>query len=143
MTDDKIVEAVARAIDPDCFEDWQRSFDYEVKQSGDHEEARRFADWSSGGKIKQAKIEARAAITAYQLEAWQDISTAPKDFVTDIDIWANGERLTDCCWMRPTYGPKEYAWCRYAYDDCDGPVYNEVRGATHWMPLPPAPKATP
>lgn len=70
---------------------------------------------------------------------WQDISTAPKDFVTDIDMWANGERLTDCSWMRPTYGPREYAWCRHAYDDCNGPVYNEVRGATHWMPLPEPP----
>lgn len=122
--DEKIVEAVACAV-------------FHAKPRN------RIWDALPNELKNQYRKQARAAITAYQAEAWQPIETAPKDFVTDIDMWANGERLTDCSWMRPTYGPKEYAWCRHAYDDCNGPVYNEVKGATHWQPLPPAPKATP
>lgn len=74
------------------------------------------------------------------MSEWQSIDTAPRDFGSVIDLWAKGERHTDCCWMWPTYGVKEYEWCRHAYDDCDGPVYNVVRDATHWMPLPAPPK---
>ncbi len=70
---------------------------------------------------------------------WQDIATAPRDFVTDVDIWANGQRYPDCAWMRSTYGTKEYAWCYWAYDDCNGPVFSKVIAPTHWMPLPDAP----
>ena len=78
-------------------------------------------------------------VAAPPVEGWRPIETAPKDFVTEIDIWGNGERWTDCSWMRPTYGPKEYRWCRHAYDDCNGPVFNEVVNPTHWMPLPTQP----
>lgn len=84
---------------------------------------------------------ARAAIAA--MPGWQPIDTAPEDFGAVIDLWAQGERQTDCCWMWPTYGVKEYAWCRHAYDDCDGPVYNVVMAATHWMLPPAAPEVQP
>jgi hypothetical protein len=69
---------------------------------------------------------------------WQPIETAPKDSER-IDLWAHGERYTDCYWMRPTNSLGRMAWCRYSYDIPYGPVYNEVKDATHWMPLPEPP----
>jgi hypothetical protein len=74
-------------------------------------------------------------------DGWQTMESAPRDFVTDVDIWARGQRYTDCLWMRPTYGSKEYTWCHYAYDDCNGHVFEVVRDPEFWMPLPDAPSA--
>lgn len=73
---------------------------------------------------------------------WQPIETAPKDHVTSFDLWAHGNRLTDCMWGRPTYSnSKELCWIQLnASYDSNGPVDEEVRNPTHWMPLPEPPK---
>ena len=84
----------------------------------------------------------RAAIAAYQAvvgEGWQPIESAPKDFVTTVDLW-NGERNADCIWGRSTYG-RVYCWIRETGYDSDGPVWDALRPSpTHWMPLPEPPK---
>jgi hypothetical protein len=74
------------------------------------------------------------------MSEWQPIETAPRDFVTTVDLWAGGQRYADCFWGRPTYGPKEYAWCHEERYDSDGPVDELVRNPTHWMPLPEPPQ---
>ena len=66
---------------------------------------------------------------------WQPIETAPKDFVTDFDGW-NGSRITDISWAHPDYSPKgHYAWCKSEYDR-EGQINVEVKGLTHWIPIP-------
>jgi hypothetical protein len=72
-------------------------------------------------------------------EPWQPIETAPKDFLTIFDGW-NGERVADVSWAHPEYSPKGYhAWCISEYTNGHGWDNVEVKGLTHWMPLPPAP----
>ena len=65
---------------------------------------------------------------------WQPIETAPKNNIP-IDIWRQsfgGERLTNMC--RVDFGNGNVF-----YDPVkSGPCC--VRDATHWMPLPDAPK---
>ena len=79
----------------------------------------------------------RAAITAYQAEAWQPIETAPKERGAKILGWcvypAGAEvRL---CQNAPAYtsAPGSTRW----------EAYGMAQQVTHWQPLPPAPKATP
>ena len=70
---------------------------------------------------------------------WQPIETAPKNEVVMIDLWAGGERHTDCGWGKPTYG-KEKCWVSIGSGyDCNGPVDEKVYNVTHWMPLPEPP----
>jgi hypothetical protein len=120
---EKIVEAVARAI-----------------ANHIHKDADFGMDGTSAYAARPWEFQsiARAAITAYQAEAWQPIETAPKGG-DEIDLWAGGERLANCWWGRATYGGRERTWVRHAYDDCNGPVFNEVRKPTHWQPLPNPP----
>lgn len=61
---DEAVEIAARAFDPFPFESWQRSYDYEMSQSGDAAEAKSFADWSIGKRVEEVRSGARAALTA-------------------------------------------------------------------------------
>ena len=65
---------------------------------------------------------------------WRDIKTAPKDD-TPVDLWRpsfGGERLTN---MRlVTHGIKN----SFYEPVISGPSC--VRDATHWMPIPEAPK---
>lgn len=61
---DESVEIAARAFDPFPFESWQRSYDYEMSQSGDAAEAKSFADWSIGKRVEEVRSGARAALTA-------------------------------------------------------------------------------
>ena len=72
-------------------------------------------------------------------QGWQPIETAPKDFVTSFDGWC-GERVADITWAHPDYSAKgHYAFCISEYEQGFGHV-TEVKGLTHWMPLPAAPK---
>lgn len=72
---------------------------------------------------------------------WQPIETAPRDFTTNIDIWANGKRVPDCFWGRPTYSnSKGYTWVHVDGYDSEGKVTSPVNNPTHWMPLPEPPE---
>jgi hypothetical protein len=76
---------------------------------------------------------------------WQPIETAPKDG-TIIDLWAEGQRHTDCEWGQLDWEisywgwPKDsVGWCEWSERySCNGHVGN----ATHWMPIPKAPNIT-
>jgi hypothetical protein len=84
-------------------------------------------------------VHANLLAIAKRLEAmeWQPIETAPKTI--EIDCW-NGGRLTDVMWVKPCYAHKsDRKWCKTEYD-CNGQFWEEVRGITHWMPLPAPPK---
>ncbi len=72
---------------------------------------------------------------------WQPMDTAPEgDHCVVIDMWAQGRRITDCSWGKPTYGDGVYGWVHCDGRDCDGPVYERVVNPTHWQPLPDPPK---
>lgn len=75
-------------------------------------------------------------ITSAELEMWQPIETAPKDF-TEIDIW-NGERIPNCSWGQTTYG-RQVGFVYQSDYDSNGPVIELVRDPTHWKPLPAPP----
>lgn len=69
--------------------------------------------------------------------AWQPIETAPRDG-TIIDIWANGERITDCKWISDDFycfedhGDYESYWDWFKVSEWHG-------NPTHWMPVPAPP----
>ena len=70
---------------------------------------------------------------------WQPIETAPKDFVSVIDGW-NGDRVPDITWAKPDNSPKGYyAWCYSQYENGYGWALIEVKGLTHWIPIPNGP----
>ena len=72
---------------------------------------------------------------------WQPIETAPKDFVTVFDGW-NGDRVCDLLWTHPECSPKgHFAFCASEYTNGHGWDNVEVKGLTHWMPVPNGPKA--
>jgi hypothetical protein len=64
---------------------------------------------------------------------WFPIKTVPDDY-EPFDVWDGHQRYTDCIVGKPTYGIYN------GYDkiihkdshDCDGDVWEEVKGATHW-----------
>lgn len=71
---------------------------------------------------------------------WQPIETAPKDFSIEFDGWTYRGRVTDVFWAHPDDAPKGHlAWCVSEYVINYGWVHVEVKGLTHWMPLPEAP----
>lgn len=128
MLDEKIVEAVAEAIkaaDP-CRDD---NWDY--------------------------RDEARAAIAAYQAEAWQPIETAPRDGTPIIGAfwsirWADSHRRGEICrcWYQPEFDAF-ISSCRqmtmapgYTINGKTSELHSPViEPVTHWMPLPsPPPK---
>jgi len=74
------------------------------------------------------------------MSEWQPIETLARDFTVVVDLWAGGERYTDCVLRYPTYGPREYVWCHEGRYDCDGPVDEPVPNPTHWMPIPEPPQ---
>ena len=81
----------------------------------------------------------RAALGKAEPTWWQKIETAPKDYVTEFDGW-NGDRVPNVSWAHPEYSSKgHYAWCVSEYEHHNGWVNTEVKGLTHWMPLPPPP----
>ena len=70
---------------------------------------------------------------------WQPIETAPKDG-TLFDVWAgsgNG-RIVDA-----SFDPESGLYVEYVvHGGCHGGEYEPIDPQpTHWMPLPPAPKA--
>ena len=79
---------------------------------------------------------ARAAITAYQAEAWQPIENAPKD--GEIIIITNGRWVEVTHW---SVTDDQYPWVML--DPAIGINGRMEDSPTHFQPLPPAPKATP
>lgn len=79
---------------------------------------------------------------------WRPIAEAPRDG-TEVDLWVNGQRVTDCRWG------KRYHSCGEAGSYCDDDWHREEEGwidttfnlriydeVTHFMPLPPPPPET-
>ncbi len=62
MTREALIEVMARAIDPDKFKFWQLSYDYEIAQSGDADEALAFANWCHN--LDAIRQQAEAAVKA-------------------------------------------------------------------------------
>lgn len=58
-------EEVARLVDAYAFKSWQQAHDYEIKTTGDAEEAVRFADWSVGKRVDEAREKARAVLDLF------------------------------------------------------------------------------
>lgn len=123
---EKIVEAVAESL-------WQA----ESQRAADRA---RLTPWSEESeKTREGwRFLARAAITAYQAEAWQDVSTAPKEghvllFASQIgeasDVHWRGSFATTGYWD----GVDE-AWCATG-SNWTGPFLEP----THWRPIPPPP----
>lgn len=121
--DEKIVEAVARAIDTEL-----------EGPVANQDFARQLRQWELSQKL------ARAAITAYQAEAWQDISTAPKDGSTFL-AYQDDDGVDFFHWQ--DFGPDSTA--PKGWRDSFINVYSEEapNRPKFWQPLPPAPKATP
>ena len=95
------------------------------------------------GFVSPAITAGRAALANAEPTWWQKIETAPKDYVTEFDGW-NGDRVPNVSWAHPEYSSKgHYAWCVSEYEHHNGWVNTEVKGLTHWMPLPPSPGDTP
>lgn len=67
---------------------------------------------------------------------WRTIDSAPKDG-TPVDLWASGQRWTDCTWTG--------AYWFTPYGVYDSGAEMELHGhiPTHWMPITPPPGATP
>ncbi len=72
---------------------------------------------------------------------WLPIETAPRDFVTEVDLWSNGKRYPECSWTLPDNkrDNQDYCWCYLEYENNWGWVANRVPNPTHWMPLPEPP----
>lgn len=80
------------------------------------------------------RLHALCARAMVQPDGWQPIETAPTDD-TPVDIWRpswGGERCTAMCRIDLGRGNIFYAPTK------SGPAC--VRDATHWMPIPEAPK---
>lgn len=59
------VEEIARLVDDYAFKSWQQAHDYEMKTTGDAEEAVKFADWSAGKRVSEARDKARAILDLF------------------------------------------------------------------------------
>lgn len=94
----------------------------------------------AGERAYAAMLAARPQ--APQAEQWMPIETVPRDWgVTMFDVWARGERVANCWWGIPTYGPKTAGIVHQDSYDSDGPVDAFVSEPSHWMPTPPPPQA--
>jgi hypothetical protein len=97
----------------------------------------------------QILVAADAYLRATRAPQWQPIETAPKDG-TKIDVWADGERLADCCFTNPAsiynvrtgkYEKRSPRFCVFEVCGYDGEMGWEpvTETITHWMPIPKAP----
>ena len=77
------------------------------------------------------------------MSEWQPIETCPKDG-TLFDVWDGYKRITDCVFARAIFlGTSPQPDGCVCYSECvDGwrYVWHKLSGATHWMPIPDAPK---
>lgn len=105
-----------------------------------------------GGKeISEGKFEDAESVFQGLLEEsespWMPIETAPKDG-TKVDLWADGERYTDCHWGVsdvPMGNSKDCEWEKsWLYLDCDNNgnyFYWPFRSnPSHWMIIPKGPE---
>lgn len=73
---------------------------------------------------------------------WQPIGTAPKDGVTEVDLWADNQRWPDCHYHKGDW----LFWASLGVDD--EPHHERVPNPTHWKrdpapPTEPAPAGAP
>lgn len=98
-------------------------------------------------------LYARAAIAA--IYEWQPIETAPKDGTVILLCGGEDDPLNtdahpnEALHTRPVTGwwGRVVEWDEadtiWRYCSYDSGIYGEYKNPTHWMPLPPPPKATP
>ena len=70
---------------------------------------------------------------------WFPIETVPNDY-EPFDVWNGYQRYIDCSIGSPTYSDSYSRPNKIIYEDyynCDGPVWEEVKGATHWSRFTP------
>ena len=67
-------------------------------------------------------------------DEWQPIETAPKDGVEILGLKKNGDAHV-VYGHRYGAGGREFEWAQFAGDNS-----YELKGLTHWMPLPQPPK---
>jgi len=68
------------------------------------------------------------------MSEWQPIETAPKDGRAFMVYVVRSENGPHC--FAPVSRDSDGGW----WDDSTGDAIEPIRGATHWMPLPPGPE---
>lgn len=85
--------------------------------------------------LREALYEKKQELLETVTENWQPIITIGKvDLLTNqVDVWSKKHgRIVDVAYGKETYGNK--AGIVYQADyDCNGPVFEIVNDATHWM----------
>ena len=64
MKREEMIEAMARAIDPDKFEFWKSSYDYKIDSGASADDALQFANWCH--KLEPIRQQAEAALSAIE-----------------------------------------------------------------------------
>lgn len=100
-----------------------------VSQNGPEVERPKFSPWREYVAAGTHRIEGPFPKPE---QGWQPIESAPRDG-TDIDLWANGQRVTDCHWHCGQW----LSWHSSSVDE--EPTWEAIKNATHWMPLPAPP----
>ena len=143
--DEKIVEAVARAIavargmNPDANQvvSVPVIVSGRLTDTGHDTRVTEKRDRVSPPAWQSCERAARAAITAFQAEAWQPRATLPRDATISVVVAATDKNRTFA-------GRRDVL---SVYIDSEGQFENDPENEfweiVLWQPLPPAPKATP
>lgn len=121
MTDDKMIEAIAKTMLRDELDSIAPRRDFDLA-------------WESEKEVWL--MNAKSALRAVREGQWQPIDSAPRDG-TKIDVINHhGERTTDVY-----FSPHRNRWVHWwqQYHGSMGEVELDI-APTHWMPLPTPPK---